>query len=203
MKPIVLTSPAGAGSNYAVVILNWGFSTISRHNGHMREGIEVDIPQITILRNPFDCIASGAERWLKETEHRSFKYRDDLIELDDLDRIRKSITWEEARYIEFFKDIDQLPNVKVFSFELLTENPKKFLEEVKVFFNREEDIKTFEDEKVFARVIKDGNVNRIPREHKQGRKIIDEMIQEMYQKETWEAWKIYSELKAKLDAEGL
>jgi hypothetical protein len=203
MKPIVLTSPAGAGSNYAIVLLNWCFRTISRHNGHERRGIEVDIDQITILRNPFDCIASGAERWLKDSSHRSFKYRDDLIEIDDLEKIRQSITWEEKRYIEFFKNIDLLPNVKIFSFELLTNNQQKFLEEIKIFFDREEEIRISEDEKIFERNILDGNFNRIPREPSEGRKIINKFMSEMYNKETWEAWKIYSDLKAKLDQQGL
>ena len=58
-------------------------------------------------------------------------------------------------------------------------------------------MKTFNELKIH------GYENRAPREKFPARQTIEDIMAKKYNKETWESWKIYSELKAKLDEKGL
>jgi hypothetical protein len=202
MKELVIASPAGSGNTYASTALNLAFAFPCRNAGHDISELHLGITKISILREPFACIASGSERWLSESSH-VFDSRHKLIKGINLEEIKLQIVREEKRYVDFLKNLKNFPDIKLFSFELLTQDTNNFLKEAKILFNKKQDINFVSKEEIFNVISISGNKNRIPREELNGRKVIDKMMQEMYQKENWEAWKIYSELKAKLDLEGL
>lgn len=199
-----IAAPAGSGSNFALSLLNsaterYRFSSI----GHERKDFQDKESVIVILRNPYDTVASGAERWIKSSKHEFFLESEDLVEETDLAGIKERIFWEELRYYDFFKNIEKLNNVKILSFELLTENPDSFIEQVTEFFGIRNNFDRLPDSEIFDLIAEDGRANRVPRAELPGRTIINELIVDMFPKEKWDCWKIYSELKTKLDAEGL
>jgi hypothetical protein len=201
-----IASPAGSGMNFAQDLLNLSFDKATFATvGHERKDME-DTPekQIAILRNPYDAVASGAERWMKSSNHKDFVDSEDLIEESDIDGIKAFIGHESKRYYDFFNNIEALDKVKVVSFEFLTQHRDEFLDFVQKYYNLEKfTINKSSDEDVFDKIKLRNNVNRVPREKAAARKIIDDLMLEMYSKDEWECWKIYSELKAKLDEQGM
>jgi hypothetical protein len=203
MRYVFITSPAGSGTNFALALIHTTYDITCISRGHERKDIEDGVHQISVLRNPYDCIASGAERWLVGSGHLNFIGNKNLTTIDKIHEVKERIGWEEKRYREFFKDIESLDHVKLVSFELLTKNPGKFLEITKDFFNIKKVRKNPSEEEILKAASSEGRGNRIPRAGSEDRKIINDLMLEMYPKETWECWKIYSDLKSKLDEEGL
>lgn len=203
MNKIVISAPAGSGMTYATLLLKLVFDNIVSGGGHERHDIENSGPQIVILRNPYDTVASGAERWVIGSGHKEFQTSKDRVEETDVESLALRIKWEEKRYLDFFKNIEDLENIKILSFELLTQNTKKFIQEVGLHYGYTYD----GDEELEAKAINElkihGYENRAPREKFPARQIIEDIMAKKYNKETWESWKIYSELKAKLDEKGL
>jgi hypothetical protein len=200
---ILVSSPAGSGMNFAINLLRLAYDREALGKTHERKDIEEAVPQIAILRNPYDTIASGAERWATSSNHKSFLNDKDLVEDSDIDGIKRVIGWEEKRYLDFFKDIENLKHVKVLSFELLTKDSAKFIKEAGIHFGINLDANKVIDSYALAAVESSGNENRVPREKFTVRKTIEDIINEKYSKENWECWKVYSDIKAKLDKEGL
>jgi hypothetical protein len=201
-----IASPAGSGMNFAQDLLNLSFDKATFATvGHERKDME-DTPgkQIAILRNPYDTIASGAERWIKSSNHKDFVDSEDLLEESNIEGIKHFIGFESKRYYDFFNNIEALDKVKVISFEFLTQQRDAFLDFVQKYYELEKFvINRSSDEDVFDKIKLRNNVNRVPREKANARKIIDNLIIEMYSKDEWECWKIYSDIKAKLDEQGL
>jgi hypothetical protein len=201
-----IASPAGSGMNFAQDLLNLSFDRATFATvGHERKDME-DTPgkQIAILRNPYDTVASGAERWMKSSNHKDFVGSEYLLEESDIEGMKTCIGHESKRYYDFFNNIEALDKVKVISFEFLTQQQDEFLDFVQKYYNLEKfSINKSSDEDVFDKIKLRNNVNRVPREKAAARKIIDGLMLEMYSKDEWECWKIYSDIKAKLDLEGL
>jgi hypothetical protein len=203
MITINVASPAGSGMNYALSLLRSSFPDIEfKAVGHMRSDIEEEVPTIVILRDPYLTVASGAERWIDTAGHEFFAGSEDLIPLEDTEGIKTRIGWEAERYFTFFNGIENVKHVKVLAFKDLTEDKDKFLNMFKKEFDIQEEAIETEELNLIDDVVDSGNANRVPREKSEARKIIDTLILEIYPKETWEIWKIYSELKTKLNQEG-
>jgi hypothetical protein len=206
MKEVFISCPAGSGMNFAGTLLRLSFNRAFAAIGHERRHVEVVKPQIVIVRDPYSTIASGTERWFAVSDHESFINNEKLIteeNYSNTDMIKEVIGWETERYIEFFKDIDKLDHVKLFSFELLTQNPDLFIEKVTEAFDLKKKVFNISADTVINEVVRSGNENRVPHEKTKSRELVNSILLEMYPKETWEAWEIYSELKKKLDSEGL
>lgn len=199
---ITVSSPAGSGMNFAINLLRVAYNKPALGKTHEREYIEEEIPQIVILRNPYDTIASGAERWIRSAKHTTFLDSPDLVEESDIDGIKTAIGWEEKRYFKFFNNIEDLKHIKILSFDLLTNDSKKFIIESGEHFGLTNSNLTI-DSDVLEAVKLNGNENRVPRETSDARQIINDLIDKMYSKEDWRCWKIYSDLKAQLDEKGL
>lgn len=204
MFEIILSSPCGSGQTFAIELLQSSFGHIPcTAGGHERKDILGNDLRVVILRNPYDAIASGAERYMDTSNHKGL-LEEEKLNISDIDGIRFQISrGEEKRYFEFFKDIENLKNIKILSFELLTKDPKKFIDEVGKFFKHAPLPNEKEKNNIFKKLAESGYANRIPREKNDSRIVIDNLVLEMYPKETWRCWEIYSNLKAKLDLEGL
>jgi hypothetical protein len=203
MNNIVISAPAGSGMTYATLLLKLAYNNKAEGCGHERFEIEDSGPQIVILRNPYDAVASGAERWVKGSGHSNFEIQGQAIDATDLEGMKNNIINEEARYLTFFKDIEYLRHIKILSFELLTQNTKKFIQEAGSHFGYTYDSDEELEAKTFNELKIHGYENRAPREKFPARQTIEDLISEKYDKQNWECWRIYSELKAKLDEKGL
>jgi hypothetical protein len=200
MSKKFISSPAGSGITFASKLLRSSFLGVSVPATHEINKIKNDDKQIVILRNPYNTIASGAERWVTTSNHYPFIGNKHLVEPGDIKGIKNVITWEEHRYIEFFKDIDNVNNTKILTFEMLTLKPDEFVKQCKEYLEISCEITKILPLEIFKEmkyIEKLGN--RMPREKAEVRKTIDELVLEMYPKETWEAWKIYSDLKEILE----
>jgi hypothetical protein len=204
MRTIVLVSPAGSGMNFAVEALNIGLKERTIGGKHLRSEIDESIKQIAILRNPYDAVASGAERWINTSNHKDFDTNKvELLDIKDTPAVLLTIDSHSREYINFFKDIELLDNIKLFSFEFVTQNHNQFIKEVAEFFNLNPIVDEVLIEDIFHQIDLKNNRNRRPREKAEARKVIDELINKSYPQDSWEAWEIYSDLKAKLDKKGL
>ena len=189
--------------NFALELLRSNFGHITcTAGGHERKDLLEDVLQIVVLRNPYDTITSGAERYLDTSNHKGMP-KEETINISNIEAVGYQIAGEEERYFEFFKDIESFNNIKILSFELLTENPKKFINKVGSFFNTTPYQNQDLENNIFKKLKESGYGNRIPREKDSSRKIMDQLTIDMYPKETWRCWTMYSNLKAKLDLEGV
>lgn len=172
--------------------------------GHERKDFEGKINVMLLLRNPYDTISSGAERWIDTSGHKEFKDSKDLVSIDDIDGIKRVIGWEEKRYLDFFEGIQESESLKIFSFNLLTENSNLFLDKLKKDFNiQSEDAIYWTESEVIEFMSAHGRTNRSPRAKTNARLLIDSLIVDMYPKETWKCWKIYLDIKSKLKEDGI
>ena len=204
MNKIVVISPAGSGMNFAVEALNIAFKERAIGGKHIRSEIDESAKQIAILRNPYDAIASGAERWINTSGHRDFDNKKaELLDIKDTQSVVLTIDSHSREYINFFKDIEAIDNIKLFSFEFVTQNHNQFIKEVAEYFGISPIVEEVLTKDIFYQIDLKNNRNRRPRETTEARKIIDELIKKSYAQDSWEAWEIYSGLKANLDAKGL
>jgi hypothetical protein len=204
MAKVKIACPAGSGMNFAQQLLQLSFYNAEDQfptGGHERKDILEEVPTLVIVRHPYDAIASGAERWLKSSDHEAFKNNTDLIDDLDIDNMVKRIEGENFRYVEFLKDIESLSHVKLFTFDFLTQNPQSFVKEVAKYFKIKNEITIRSIPEVLQVVVDSGNANRIPREKSAGRKQIENLIMNIYREKEFDALKIYSSLKEKLDKE--
>lgn len=206
MNKIFVTAPAGSGMTFCTKLLNMTITECGGSKGHERFGIEEKVNQIAILRNPYDAIASGAERFLNTSNHKTFiEDGTELIDINNVDQLILNIRGEEDRYKKFFQNFNDMDHVLLVSFEFLTQEPIEFIKKVSARFNviYNDNLKNIKSENIFAAMADEERSNRIPREKNNSRKIIEDLVYEMYNKETWETWKIYSELKNMLNEMGM
>jgi hypothetical protein len=204
MNKIVVISPAGSGMNFAVEALNIAFKERAIGGKHIRSEIDESAKQIAILRNPYDAIASGAERWINTSGHRDFDNKKaELLDIKDTQAVVLTIDSHSREYINFFKDIEAIDNIKLFSFEFVTQNHNQFIKEVAEYFGISPIVEEVLIKDIFYQIDLKNNRNRRPRETTEARKIIDDLIKKSYAQDNWEAWEIYSGLKSNLDAKGL
>jgi|694.fasta_scaffold00118_83 hypothetical protein len=204
MNKIVVVSPAGSGMNFAVEALNIAFKERAIGGKHIRSEIDESAKQIAIIRNPYDAIASGAERWINTSGHRDFDNKKaELLDIKDTQAVVLTIDSHSREYINFFKDIEAIDNIKLFSFEFVTQNHNQFIKEVAEYFGISPIVEEVLIKDIFYQIDLKNNRNRRPRETTEARKIIDDLVKKSYAQDNWEAWEIYSGLKANLDAKGL
>ena len=117
MFEIILSSPCGSGQTFAIELLQSRFGHIPcTAGGHERKDILGNDLRVVILRNPYDAIASGAERYMDTSNHKGL-LEEEKLNISDIDGIRFQISrGEEIRYFKFFKDIENLKNIKILSF---------------------------------------------------------------------------------------
>jgi hypothetical protein len=198
-----VASPAGSGLNFAQDLLRLAFKENNVNFtavGHERKDMEeIKEKQIAIIRNPYDTIASGAERWLRVSGHKDYLGHPRLLEESDIEGIRKCIKEEEKKYYDFFYKIEDLDQVKIISFETITKNQDLFIDTVKQYYGLSHmKTKRTTDEEVFDKIRERKNFNRVPRNQSSGRTIINQLVLEMYPKDQWECWKIYLKIKSRL-----
>ena len=198
-----IASPAGSGLNFAQDLLRLAFKEYNVNFtavGHERKDMEaVKEKQIALIRNPYDTVASGAERWLRVSGHKDNAGHSRLLEESDTEGIIESIKSEAERYYDFFNKIEDLDRVKIVSFETLTKNRDLFVDIFKEYYDLGYmKTKKVTDEEVFDKIRERERFNRIPRGQASGRTIINKLMIEMYPKDQWECWKIYLDIKSKL-----
>lgn len=204
MTTVNIGCPAGSGMNFALNLLRLSYYSYKDEFlavGHQRKDILEPVPTLVILRNPYDAVASAAERWLRTSDHHMFRNDINLIEDSNIVEIVKQIQGEKLRYLEFFENIHELEHVKILSFDLLTKNPDRFVSEVGKHFSLESEITKRSDSEVVQSVIDSGNENRVPREKSYGRIKIDRLIRAMYPEEEFKSLEIYLNLKKEIDKE--
>lgn len=199
MAIIKVASPAGSGMNFALTLLQQSFFNDIDHfvaAGHERSDILEDIPTIVILRNPIDTVTSGAERWLRSSNHLEFRRDAKTFEDTDIVAIVRQLCGEKARYLDFFRNIEDLKHVKLFTFDSLVEDPNRFVRQVAENFNIGSKITDRTKEYITKVVVDSDHANRIPREKSPTRILIDNLAKAMNPEEEW---KIYLDLKEKID----
>lgn len=184
---IIINSPAGCGNVFAQWLIKSNMDADIIWKFHDLNGFENGIPNIFILRNPFDAIASAVEITHNNLNARESEYFDEHVS----NRIDYKILAMSAHYEMFLNRLEVLPYVKIVSFEHLTKDPENFLnmlsKDFKLNFKRQ-------NHRVSAEMIKikmaadTTMLNRSPREKTDLRKKIDiqvnanKHLEEIYQK---------------------
>lgn len=201
LKHVIVSSPAGSGMTYSLRLIRLILNGIDEYiqvyaGGHDRKDIDIPVPQIVLLRNPYDSIASGAERWIDTSNHKPL-IGQKLYSISDIDGVKNQIFCEAKRYFEFLDGAEKLDHIKFVKFETLTENPSLFIKIVIKYFDiNSVPVKVTDDDiqLVFKDLIKNGEGNRAPRDKSESRKLIDSWVRDMYPKETWNCWHVYNKL---------
>lgn len=195
MKDILIASPAGSGMNFALEIIHLSFDAKTQGLGHERSDIETDKHKIILLRNPYDAIASGTERWLDTSNHKTFiDSGQPLINISDTDLIKNMIYNESKRYFNFFNDIEKVNNKKIVTFDTLINDSDLFVNIAEKYFEIQKPRISVSNQDVFDSLSKKGLSNRTPRDKNNSRSIVDNLVKDMYPKKYWDCWDIYTYL---------
>lgn len=203
MTKIKIACPAGSGMNFAQNLLQLSFYDTKNEfttGGHERKYILEEVPTLVILRNPYQSVASAAERWISDYDHVSLRGHESLIKNLNTADIVKQIISESTWYKEFFKNIEDLKHVKIFTFDMLTKEPDIFVKKVSEHFSIDSKIAQLSIEDVFKAVADSGNKNRIPRTKTEGRSKVDELIRIIFPEKEFECLSIYLYLKEKIES---
>jgi hypothetical protein len=203
MDNIKIACPAGSGMNFAICLLkpSFNYEVEFLAAGHERSDIIEEVPTLVILRDPYDAIASGTERFLRSSGHAYFKDSPFLMQDENIAEIVSIITREESTYLNFFTNIKNLGHVKVLTFDTLTKNPDLFVKMVAKYFNIKSSIKQVDTKEVLKSVVDSGNANRVPREASPSRKTIDRYMRALYLPNEFKSLKVYFALKEKIEKE--
>jgi hypothetical protein len=179
MTTIKITAPAGSGNTFATHLFQKALKCdVDVNSPHDPEELEKAGNKVFILRNPYDCIASAAERHLDTVND---KYMSEVTcSIDDTDSLDKYIEIYCNKYHWFLQKYKDAEDLLLCSFEFVTLNPVGFAEKVANHFNIELDRSKLDDtvEDVIFDELKKANLpNRAPREKNESRKIIEHMIQ--------------------------
>ncbi len=163
---IIINSPEGSGNSFAKAALyNAGCSAPVKHNYQL---LNAGGNNIFILRNPHDCILSAME--LPFLNEKSSERKVNLSHPQTSEEIDRHI----KQYLNY---LDNYNNEKVYAltFEFLTSNPKKFVQNVVSKFETKvykSDFDFITEESVMRTLI-NKNPNRAPFRNDNPRKKID------------------------------
>lgn len=201
MNEIKVACPAGSGMNFALYLLkpSFNYEVGFFGAGHERSDIIEEVPTLVILRDPYDAIASGAERFLRSSGHVYFKDSPFLMQDENIAEIVSIIVGQESTYLKFFTNIENLGHVKILTFDTLVNNPELFVKMVAEHFNIKSSIKQVDIKEVLKSVVDSGNANRLPRETSPSRKTIDRYMRALYLPNEFKSLKVYLSLKEKIE----
>jgi hypothetical protein len=132
---IIINSPQGSGNNFARAALhNIDCPSIIKHEYQL---LNSEKNNIFILRNPYDSILSTIELLFLNNKKLIQESGTHNKQIDQV------IDSQIARYLNYLTNYSN-ENVYAVSFEFLTSNPKKFVENVTLKFNKKFDKNKFD-----------------------------------------------------------
>jgi hypothetical protein len=171
-KTITVVSSAGSGNVFCQHLISNNLEANIRWVSHNLEKVDKNGINIVFIRNPYDNIASALEITLFEISEEQKEFF-----INSPARINRRIadTLEEyKKYINYSRHFDYITPI---TFELLTEDPDKFLKYISEKFEIPYKETRLSAEEVKTKINKMGAPNnRIPREKSDFRKVIDEYV---------------------------
>ena len=109
--------------------------------------------QITIFRDPAECVASNAYRFAVPNKHVQQKHGKILLNQTSDFYLREYVALNLRHYNQWIQYLGRLKNAMIVDFKVMSQDPKKFIADVSNFFSLEtndrftsEDIKKTMDE---------------------------------------------------------
>ena len=180
IKPVIVNSPPGSGGIFARELIRNNLKTEMIWPLHQLDGFKKDTANICMIRNPYDCLASGLEAGFIDKDLRTQEELDWYIS-DTYNAALKVLPLTLEIYHKFLDACRDLEYVTPISFEFLIEHPEKFLKYIskkfEIDFVPESQRVSAEDTKLLI-ASNESHKTRVPRNTTEMRKIIDSVVRE-------------------------
>jgi hypothetical protein len=180
LTPVIINSPPGSGGIFARELIRNNLKAEVIWPLHQLDGFKEDSINICIIRNPYECLASGLEAGFRDKDSRTQEELD-WYDRDPYNATLTVLPFTLKIYNDFLDACENLEYVTAISFEFLTENPEKFLkyisEKFKIDFRPEQERVSAEDTKLMI-ASNESHGTRVPRETTEMRKIMDPVVSE-------------------------
>lgn len=180
LTPVIINSPPGSGGIFARELIRNNLKAEMIWPLHKLDGFEKDSVNICIIRNPYECLASGLEAGFKDKDSRNQEELD-WYARDPYNATLTVLPFTLKIYNEFLDACENLEYVTPISFEFLTQHPEKFLKYVSEKFNidfRADSERSSAEETKIQIASHETHGARVPRETTEMRKIMDPVVSE-------------------------
>jgi hypothetical protein len=177
-KTIVNCSPPGSGGIFARELIKNNLKVKLIWARHALNELNPEGINICIIRDPYDCLASGIEVGFIDKNHRS-QEQINYYASNTFESTLKVLPRHLQNYYEFLDACTNLKYVTTISFELLKNDPEKFLkyisEKFEIGFKDSKNRVSAENTKI--QIANDPNHGtRVPRDTTRLRKDIDVVV---------------------------
>ena len=168
-KDILVNSPRGAGNVFCQHLVARGLRINNKWGGHDVDKFEEGIPNISILRNPYDAIGHSMQTRAGELK--------ETFDQNPEDFINSYIPAMVEDYTVFLDKIKSTNYIKTVTFEFLTQHSDEFLENIGKEFDIDVRPNKFSAEEVLESMRNDPYVSdKAPKEKSEARKLIDSIL---------------------------
>jgi len=180
LTTVIINSPPGSGGIFARELIRNNLKAEMIWPLHQLDGFKNDTVNICMLRNPYDCLASGLEAGFIDKDLRTQEELDWYIS-DTHNAALTVLPYTLEIYHKFLDACRDLEYVTPITFEFLIDYPEKFLkyisEKFEIDFVPESQRMSAEDTKLLI-ASNESHETRVPRNTTEMRKIIDSVVRE-------------------------
>ena len=168
-KDILVNSTRGSGNVFCQHLMDRGLRINIKWGWHDIEKFDESIPNIFILRNPYDSIAHALQTRAAELK--------ETFDQNPEDFINDYIPTMADDYIQFLNKAKTSDYIKTVTFEFLTQKSDEFLHSLGKEFDIDVRPNRFTAEQIIEAMEKDPFVaDKTPREKSDARKTIDSIL---------------------------
>lgn len=168
-KDILVNSPRGSGNVFCQHLMDRGLRINIKWGWHDVDKFEEGIPNVFILRNPYDAIAHALQTRAGELK--------DTFDQNPEDFINDYIPAMARDYLVFLNKAKSTDYIKTVTFEFLTEHADEFLHSIGKEFDIEVRPNRFSAEQIIEAMKNDPYVaDKTPRDKSEARKLIDSIL---------------------------
>jgi hypothetical protein len=172
MNTLRTICPPGSGNTFLRQVIEKNIYCDLLHTDHKYTG-DNSINQIFILRNPYDCIASGIERLTMGSKD---KYAGDQFNVYDLNLFNFHLKDQIQNYKNFILNVQDKEKIFCITFEFLTQNTYACTIKIANYFNfKNIDNKSMSND-AKSDLINSGLKSRLPRKKSNTRIYIDNIL---------------------------
>lgn len=192
INTIIVNSPPGSGNTYLTYLLKEVIECDEVTLNHDLKLLDSGEKQVTLLRNPYESIASAASRHFFVNDYPIPK--EDKWSIEDTKTIEVTIRDYMHMSRLFLSSIQKKSNIKIIIFDDFKNNKLGYAQNIAKFYNfKFKEPNSDVDQAIHKSMSKFGVASRLPNSKSKEREMLDEMVNSYSEIE--EVYKVYLDIK--------